>query len=210
MTQNDDIQALLDFFDTLIPLTENEKDLVKEKFQPHSYRRREDVLQEGEICRYYHFVVKGCLRMYKTDNEGTIHIIKFAAENDWMTDIPSYYTLKPSSLHIDALEATEVLRIRRNDLLDMYMHAQRFDRIFRILTENDLAKLQQRHLESISATAEERYESFLNDYSNLTNRLSQVQIASFLGITPEFLSRMRNRQVRSSSENEKESPHGIS
>jgi CRP-like cAMP-binding protein len=92
----------------------------------------------------------------------------------------------------------------------MYMHAQRFDRIFRILTENDLAKLQQRHLESISATAEERYESFLNDYSNLTNRLSQVQIASFLGITPEFLSRLRNRQVRSSSENEKESPHGIS
>ena len=63
MTQNDDIQALLDFFDTLIPLTENEKDLVKEKFQPHSYRRRENVLQEGEICRYYHFVVKGCLRM---------------------------------------------------------------------------------------------------------------------------------------------------
>jgi len=67
-----------------------------------------------------------------------------------------------------------------------------------------------RNWESISATAEERYESFLNDYSNLTNRLSQVQIASFLGITPEFLSRLRNRQVRSSSENEKESPHGIS
>lgn len=196
MTQEDSIDILLNYFEDLIPLNKKEKELVKQKFHYRLYRRRQYVLQERDVCKQYNFVVKGCLRMYKIDAQGNTHILKFAAENDWITEINSFYNLVTTVLNIDALENTAVLQISRDDLISLYLQAPKFDRIFRILTENGFCKLQQRHLQTISSTAEERYKSFMEVYPHLSNRLSQVQIASFLGITPEFLSRLRSRQAK--------------
>jgi CRP-like cAMP-binding protein len=106
--------------------------------------------------------------------------------------------VKPSALNIDALEDTVVLQISRDDLISLYMQAPKFDRIFRVLSENSFTRLQERLLQNISSTAEGRYQSFLEVYPHLLNRLSQVQIAAFLGITPEFLSRLRNKRSKSS------------
>ena len=190
------IQPLLDYFNELLPLDENEKDLVLAKFHPHFYRKRQYALQHGDICQHFHFVVRGCLRLYKADTEGSVHILQFATENFWIIDLASFHRKKPSQLNIDALEDTVVLRITYDDLIDLYTKASKFHRIFRVLLENHFMQQQERIAQLFSSTAEERYQSFLSEYPHLLNRVSQVQIASYLGVTPEFLSRIRNRMAK--------------
>lgn len=190
------IEPLLNYFEKLIPLTKEEKELVSGKFFPRLFRKRQYLLQEGDTCTQLYFVVRGCLRLYKIDDQGNIHTLAFAAENYWINDLGSFHGVKPSSLNIEALEDTVVLQVSRDDLISLYLQAPKFDRIFRVLLENSFIRLQERLLQNISSTAEERYQSFLETYPHLVNRLSQVQIASFLGLTPEFLSRLRNRLTK--------------
>ncbi|WP_418123720.1 Crp/Fnr family transcriptional regulator [Chryseobacterium sp. PTM-20240506] len=195
----DSVEPLIDYFNQRIPLNAEERLLVSELFKPRLYRKKQYVLQAGDHCNHFNFVVRGCLRMYKVDEKGHTHIIQFAAENWWINDIGSFHKKQPSELNIDALEDTMLLQITREDLVTLYTNAPKFDRIFRVLLENSFITLQNRLLQSISSTAEERYLFFIHTYSHLSNRLSQTQIASFLGITPEFLSRLRNRLVKSKS-----------
>ena len=192
------IEPLLSYFDRSIPLNTEEKELVRAKFHPRLFRKRQFVLQEGDVCTQFNFVIRGCLRTYKIDEKGNTHILQFATENYWINDLGSFHGVKPSALNIDALEDTVVLQISRDDLISLYKEAPKFDRIFRVLIENGFIHLQERLLQNISSTAEERYQSFLELYPHLTNRLSQVQIAAFLGVTPEFLSRLRNMRSKSS------------
>jgi CRP/FNR family transcriptional regulator, anaerobic regulatory protein len=193
------IQPILDYFEQLIPLNNDEKQLVTALFKPRLYRKRQYVLQNGDICNHFNFIVRGCLRMYKVDDKGNIHIIQFASENWWLSNIGSFHDRKPSDLNIDALEDTLVLQISHENLLSLFVNAPKFDRIFRVLMENSFVSLQQRLLQNISSTAEDRYLTFLQTYAHLSTRLPQTQIASFLGITPEFLSRLRNKQVNQKS-----------
>jgi CRP/FNR family transcriptional regulator, anaerobic regulatory protein len=186
------IEPLIKYFDRSIPLNKEEKELVNKMFHSRLFRKRQYVLQEGDVCTQFNFIVRGCLRSYKIDEKGTIHVLQFATENNWINDLGSFHRVKPSTLNIDALEDTVVLQISHDDLISLYKEAPKFDRIFRVLIENGFIHLQERLLQNISSTAEERYQSFLELYPHLINRLSQVQIAYFLGITPEFLSRLRN------------------
>jgi len=190
------VETLLSYFDRILPLDKEEKELIATKFHPRLYRKRQYVLQEGDTCAHLYFVVRGCLRMYKIDPQGNTHILQFATENNWINDLGSFHSTSPSTLNIDVLEDTVVLQISRDDLVTVYLQAPKFNRIFRVLLENSYVRLQERLLQNISSTAEERYQSFLEVYPHLVNRLSQVQIASYLGITPEFLSRLRNRRTK--------------
>ena len=113
------IQPLLDYFHKIISLNTDEKRLVTELFKPRLYRKRQYVLQEGDICNQFNFIVRGCLRMYKVDDKGNIHIIQFAAENWWIHNIGSFHARKPSDLNIDALEDTMVLQINYENLLTL-------------------------------------------------------------------------------------------
>src|SRR5262245_19123509 len=144
------VEPLLNYFEQLIPLDKAEKELVTEKFHPRLFRKRQYVLQEGDVCTQFYFVVRGCLRMYKIDEKGNTHILQFAAENYWINDLGSFHGIKPSSLNIDALEDTVVLQISRDDLIFLYLNAQKFHRIFRVLVENSFVRLQERLLQNIS------------------------------------------------------------
>lgn len=186
-------QPLLDYFSKLIPLNQTEKELVQSKFHPHLFLKKQFALQHGDVCQYFDFVVRGCLRLYKVDEKGVYHILQFATENYWMLDLSSFHKRTRSVLDIDALEDTVVLRITYDDLIDLYVKAPKFDRIFRVLLENHFMQQQERIGQLFSSTAEERYQLFLETYPHLLNRLSQVQIAAYLGVTPEFLSRIRGR-----------------
>src|SRR6185436_8126518 len=165
------IEPLLAYFDNLIPLNQQEKQLLAEKFHPRLYRKRQFVLQEGDICAQFNFVVRGCLRTYKIDEKGNTHVLQFATENYWINDLGSFHGVKPSVLNIDALEDTVALQISRDNLISLYKEAPKFDRIFRVLVEKAFVRLQERLLQNISSTAEDRYQSFLELYPHLINRL---------------------------------------
>jgi len=193
---HEQIEPLLDYFQNLIPLNLEEKALVFDFFKPRLYRKRQYILQEGNTCDHLNYIIEGCLRMYKIDEEGNTHIIQFSSENGWLCDIGSFHERVPSSLTIDALEDTRVLQISYSNLVSLYVKAPKFDRIFRVLMENSFVSLQKRLLQYISSSAEDRYLAFMASHSHLANRIPQTQIASFLGITPEFLSRLKNKQTK--------------
>jgi CRP-like cAMP-binding protein len=187
MTNN----QLISYFDQFLPLESNEKKALEERASLRRVKRRQFILQEGDVCRHYHFVCEGCFKMYYVDLKGTEHNIQFAAENEWITDIGSFHSEKPSQLYIEAMEASEIIRIEKQDLLYLYTQFPKFDRNFRVMIENKYVALQNRLLQNISIPAQERYLRFLKQYPHLSNRLPNTQIASYLGITPEFLSKIR-------------------
>ncbi|WP_460934834.1 Crp/Fnr family transcriptional regulator [Spirosoma humi] len=175
----------------MIPFKENEKQLLSEHVTERSIRRRQAILQEGFHCKHYTFVVEGCFRMYAVDPKGTEHNIQFAAENDWIADIGSFHSGKPSSLFIEAVEPSIILQIERQNLYFLYTNITKLNRIFKVIIENKYVELQNRVLQTISSTAQQNYLTFLEQYPKLAGRLPNNQIASYLGITPEFLSKIR-------------------
>lgn len=185
------MHPLTDYFETYLPLGEEEKRLVEARAILRRIKRRQMILQEGFACKHYSFVVEGCFRLYGVDNKGTEHNIQFAAENDWIADIGSFHSGKPSQLFIEAIEPSVILQIEKDDLYFLYLSVPKLDRIFKVIIENKFVELQNRVLQNISSTAQQRYLNFLEQYPTLSLRLPNTQIASYLGITPEFLSKIR-------------------
>ena len=185
------MQVLIDYFETYLPFDSIEKALITPQFTEQSVKRREIILQAGSICKYYSFIVKGCFRMYGIDDNGNEHNIQFAAEKDWIMDIGSFHTRKNSRLYIKALEPSIILQIEQQALYFLYRNIPKLDRIFKVIIENKYVELQNHVLQNISSTAQQRYLTFLEQYPALANRLPNAQIASYLGITPEFLSKIR-------------------
>jgi len=190
-TNDASIASLIKYFSNYFPLNSKECDELTSRFTERKVKRRQFILQQGDVCCHFTFVVSGCLKMYAADKNGKEHNIEFAVENDWIIDLSSFYSEKSSQWYIEAIEPTIVLQIKHDDLLHLYMGYHKFDRNFRIIIEKKYIELQNRVLQNISSTAEERYEFFLKQYPNLSNRLPNTQIASYLGITPEFLSTIR-------------------
>jgi CRP-like cAMP-binding protein len=185
------IQPILTYFEHYLPLDADEISLLEGRISERKIKRRQFLLQEGDVCKHYSFVVEGCFKMYGVGKKGTEHNIQFSAENEWIADIGSFHSEKPSKLFIEAIEPSVVLQIKKQDLLFLYVNLPKFDRNFRVIIEDKFIELQNHVLQNISSTAEERYLAFLEKYPKLAMRLPNTQIASYLGITPEFLSKIR-------------------
>lgn len=187
------IDPLVENFSKFWPLEESAIKILKDRVIGKTLKRRECILRAGKKCNHFTFVVKGCLKMYKVDDQGSQHNLQFAIENSWISDYGSFYANEPSDLYIESLEHSTILQIEKNDLFYLYDHFPIFDRNFRIIIENAFIEQQQRVLQTISSTAEERYLYFLKKYPDLFNRISNVQIASYIGVTPEFLCMVRRK-----------------
>lgn len=183
----------------MIPFKESEKQLLGERVTQRTIRRRQAILQAGFPCKHYSFVVEGCFRMFAVDSKGTEHNIQFAAEADWIADIGSFHSGKPSALFIEALEPSIILQIEQQDLYFLYTNVPKLNRIFKVIIENKYVEIQNRVLQNISSTAQQSYLTFLEQYPKLARRLPNNQIASYLGITPEFLSKIR-KEIASESQ----------
>ena len=155
------MQAIIDHFQQFLPLTESEQALILSRSKKRSVKRRQMILQEGFVCRHYTFVVKGCFKMYGVDDRGIEHNIQFAAEGDWIADIGSFHSNKPSQLFIEAVEPSEIIQIEQQDLYFLYINILKLDRIFKVIIENKYIELQNRVLQNISSTAQQRYLYFL-------------------------------------------------
>jgi CRP-like cAMP-binding protein len=189
--ENASAQQLIGYFKHLFRFDDKECDEIANRLSGRKIRRNQYILQEGDVCRHFTFVVAGCFKMFAVDKNGKEHNLQFAAENDWITDLSSFYSEKVSNVFIEAIEHSEILQIKHDDLLYLYVHYHKIDHDFRVIIEQKYIELQNRVLQNISSTAEERYTTFLQQYPNLSNRLPNTQIASYLGITPEFLSKIR-------------------
>ena len=186
------VNKLTSYFDTYLPLDDKEKEELTNRVIEKNVKRKQFILQEGDVCRHYSFVVSGCFKMYGVDASAKAHNIQFASENEWISDIGSFHSEKGSQLFIEAIEPSIILQLEKSNLIYLYTQYPKFNRTFRVIIEDKFVELQNRVLQKISSTAEERYLFFLDQYPQLSNRLPNNQIASYLGITPEFLSKIRN------------------
>lgn len=178
-----------------IELSEEEAAYFCSLMQRRTLRKRQYLLQEGDVCRYEFFVNSGCLRAYTIDDKGTEHVLQFAVEDWWIGDMHSFITQTPARLAIDALEDSEVFYLDKAAWDGLFQRVPRFERFFRILLQRAFITLQERVVSGMSDTAEERYRRFRDRYPQLEQRVPQRQIASYLGITPESLSRIRRKAL---------------
>lgn len=176
-----------------ISLSEDEEEAFCQLFQQKQINKKSFLLRAGEICRFEGFVTKGLFRVYHIDKDGFEQILYFATENWWVTDIDSFTNEIPSQLFIEALEDSEVLLISKKDKEFAYTSLPKIEKLFRVMTQKTHTALQRRMIDSMSKTAEQRYLEFVEKYPQLVQRLSNIQVAAYLGITNVFLSNIRKK-----------------
>ncbi|KQW98967.1 Crp/Fnr family transcriptional regulator [Flavobacterium sp. Root420] len=176
-----------------ISLSENETEEFCNLFEQKLISKKSFLLREGEICKFEGFVTKGLFRVYHIDKNGFEQILYFAIENWWITDIDSFTTEIPSQLFIEALEDSEVLLISKNNKEFAYANLPKIEKLFRVMTQKTHVALQRRMIDNLSKTADSRYIEFTEKYPQLIQRLSNIQIAAYLGITNVFLSNIRKK-----------------
>jgi len=175
-------------------LAPDEQEQVLALLQRKTFSKRSILLRPGEIERHIYFVNEGCLRMYHTDKDGQEHNLCFYPENWWACDIVSFFKAKRATNSIQALENTDVCYFSLPALERLFTEVPKLERFFRILTQNGFDMFQRRVTSNLSKTAEQRYREFRRHYPGLEQRISQKQIASYLGITAAFLSMMRKEK----------------
>jgi CRP-like cAMP-binding protein len=173
-----------------ITLDGEEQEYFTSLLHERRLKKKQFLNQEGEITRGPHFVTEGILRSYSVDSNGFEHVLQFAPPGWWIGDMNSYVKQQPGTLNIDALEDSTVLWMWKSELDALYIRVPKFERFFRILSENALAAHQMRLMNILSLPAVERYASFCQMYPSLIECLPQKQVASYIGVTPEFLSKM--------------------
>jgi CRP-like cAMP-binding protein len=180
-----------------IQLNEEDEKYLLSLLQSRKLRRKQFLLKEGDVTKAAVFVTSGLLRIYSIDKNGFEHILQFAPSGWWIGDIKSFLSQQPGNLYVDALENSELLLLERPHLEKLFAKVPSFERFFRILAENALATYQQRLIDNLSLPALDRYNNFCRLYPSLIECLPQKQVASYIGVTPEFLSKMLSQKPSS-------------
>lgn len=188
-------ERLKNYIEKYISLSDKEAEQFCGLFEQQTVRKKEFLLRIDEVCKFEGFVLKGLFRVYHIDQHGAEQILYFAIENWWITDIDSFTNQRPSQLFIEALEDSEVLLISNENKTFAYENIPAIEKLFRIMTQKTHAALQRRLINSMSKTASERYLDFIKDYPAIYQRLTNLQIAAYLGISHEFLSKIRKKMV---------------
>lgn len=189
-------EKLLSFFKRHFPITDEQAALVKTLFTPEKVKKGAFLLREGDTPKYGMFVASGCLRTYTIDDKGKEHILQFSPEDWWTGDMNSMVNGMPSQCFIDAIEDSAVLLFDNVALQKLTEYIPQLAAMYQAALQKSLAAKNQRILSSLSASAEERYNDFIKTYPTLAQRVPQHMIASYLGITPETLSRIRKQLSR--------------
>lgn len=185
-------EALERYLKEKADLTPEEMDAVRAVSIGKKIRKRQYLLQEGDVCHHNCFIVKGCLRLYRVGEDGTEHILRFGVENWWISDHESYNTGNPSKGNIDAMENCEVILIDKPDFLNLMTTIPRFKSFIDELKARSFDASQNRIMGNISHTAEEKYQNFMTSFPDIFYRVPLHMIASYLGVSRETLSRVRN------------------
>jgi len=164
--------------------------------RPEEISKKDFILREGQICKNISFVHSGTLRAYYLDKGGKESTIMFAVADWWITDMFCFINQQPAMLNIEAVENSSIFQLQKDDLDELYRKVPKFERFFRIILQNAYIREQLRVIQNLSLSAEERYNNFLSKYPQIAKQVTQKQIASYLGITPEFLSTIRGNKSK--------------
>jgi len=190
------LNLLLENIAKHVSLTTEEQERVLALTEIEQYKTKAILLQEGETCTHSFFVTKGILRNYTIDENGVEHVVSFACPGWWIADMYSYLSQRPGHSYIEVNEDAEVLLLSKENQEKLYAEVPKMERFFRILIENSLVANQQRMIDNMTFTAEARYDKFSKKYADLIHCLPQKQIASYIGVTPEFFSKMKARLLK--------------
>lgn len=181
-----------------ISLTHHEKSYFLSLLKERQLAKKELILEHQQVCKEINFVQSGILRAFHMDASGKESTIMFAVADWWITDMYCFINHKPAMLNIEALEESSILQLQKDHLDELYLKVPKFERFFRIMMQNAYIREQLRTIENLSLPAEERYFNFLHKYPEAVKRIRQKQIASYLGITPEFLSLIKSNKQKNS------------
>lgn len=176
-----------------INLSDEEKMILIEHLKVTQFQKKSFLLREGEICNFEAYINKGSIRKYYINENGHEFILQFAVEDWWISDIASFHEQKPSKLYIEVLEDSELFILTPNSKEELLSKVPKLERFFRLLVQKSIVAGQNRLINTVSNTAEEKYLEFIKLYPTIPQRVPQHLIASYLGISAEFLSKIRTR-----------------
>lgn len=190
-------QNILNNVSKCIVLTEQEQGLFFNLLEEKQYPKKTMLLQEGEICQFEAYVEQGCVRTFYIDEKGFEVTLQFGIEDWWVSDIASFSDQKPSFLYIETLEDVKLLTLSPQNKELLLAEIPKFERVFRLLLQRNLSATQHRLVNTLAMSAQEKYLEFLRKYPTIPQRVPQHYIASYLGISAEFLSKIRTRLAKS-------------
>ena len=187
---------ILENISKIIKLTFDDEQRLLSRLETKQYKAKSIILHAGEVCQYSYFVNSGLLRSFTINDHIVEHVLSFACEGWWIGDMYSLLSQKPGNLFVEVLEDAEVVLLSKENQEILYQEIPKLERFFRILTENSLVANQERLMDNLSLSAEERFEKFCKKYPTLIQKVPQKQIASYIGVTPEFFSKMKSKLLR--------------
>ena len=190
------MQSILENIAKHVTLTPEEQELFLSKTETRQFKVKTILLSAGEVATCTYFVNSGILRSFNINDNIIEHVLHFACEGWWIGDMYSYISGKPGNLFIEVLEDAEVVIITKENQQQLFQEIPKLERFFRILAENSLVAHQERLMDNLSLTAEERFEKFCFKYPTLIQKVPQKHIASYIGVTPEFFSKMKSRMLK--------------
>ena len=188
-------QPLLDYINRVVELTEEEEQKLVGLISTRKLLKGQYFLQQGDICKFSGFVVSGCTKTFYVDDEGQEHVVMFSTEDWWTSDMGSYIAQKPADFNVQCLEKTELIQFSFEQQEEMLRQIPKLERFFRIIIERALVASQKRVVRNLSMSAKDRYLFFRNEYPKIEQRIPQYLIASYLGITKEFLSKIKSQLI---------------
>ncbi|MDN3658602.1 Crp/Fnr family transcriptional regulator [Ferruginibacter paludis] len=192
----DDFLEIKKYVAKYIQLTEEEESYFVSQLRIAKVKKKEFVVRPGYTCKFRSCVLRGSMRAYLVDSKGQSHTIAFAIEDWWISDMNSYLNQEPATLFVEALEDTTLIQFDYLSEQRLLETIPKFERFFRLISQRSFAFLQRRMLSNLSKTAEERYDEFMQKYSSIANRVPQYALASYLGFSTEFLSKIRNKKSK--------------
>jgi len=188
-------KAFLDYIKTYINLTVEEEKLLLSKIVFRRYLKNQFIVQQGDICKTANFILSGCTKTFYMDLEGQEHIVMFSIENWWASDLGSFITQSPADFNVQCIENSELIQFTHESLEYLYKEIPKLERLFRKIVERAFVASQKRIIRNFSLEAKDRYKVFKTTYPKIDLRVPQYMIASYLGITKEFLSKIKSQLI---------------
>ncbi|OIQ22320.1 Crp/Fnr family transcriptional regulator [Lacinutrix sp. MedPE-SW] len=187
------VEPLLVYISEYVTLTEDEKTFLKSHLTSRKYLKGQYILQQGDVSKTECFIISGCTKMFFVDDDGQEHIINFSIKNWWTSDLGSFISQTPSNFNVQCLEDTEIIQFHFNTIEMLFEKIPKLERVFRKIIEKALVASQNRIVRNFSMSAKERYLVFKQSYPEIEQRIPQYMVASYLGITKEFLSKIKSQ-----------------